>query len=240
MAKYVAINKASVQHVDFLVNGELVAPTSATLTITNNTGAIIGSWDEAPLTLPADATGVNIAISASDNQVTLANEVRYLDVEFVYEGITYSTQDFYILRTNIKFPLSSSDILTVLGMSDGDIPSDQIDILSAFMEVQADVGQEVDLSAILASGSALLPALINAVKYKAASYISIGAQNSLMQMEQADNTLYRRFEKIEWGTIDDKISKLYAAALFLLMGSTESEGYALSGIYTGVDPVTGE
>lgn len=239
MAKYVAINTAYTYHVDFMVDGELVAPTSATIKITNNAGSVVGSFNNANITLSEGDVGANILIPQTDNQVTLPNEIRYIEVKFVFDGVTYTINDFYFLKEDVRFPLSPTDVLFVLGMTGADVDASMIDILSAYNSVKSDVGDLANLDAILEGGTSLLPTLIDAVKYKAAMQVSVGAQNSLMQMEQADNTLYRRFMEIDFAAIDAKVAGLYSDALYLLQGSPISSAPVISLMVVGTDPVTG-
>lgn len=240
MAKYVPIGSDYTHHVDFIVNGELVVPTTANVTVTNNAGSVVGSMNEQTITLQQGQTGADILIAAADNAVTLENELRYIIVTFTLGSSVYIIRDFYFLKENTQFPLDPADVLSVLGMTTGDIAADQVDILSAYQMVKDDAGEDVDTDAILATGSALMPYLILAVKYKAASFLSVGSQNSIMQMEQADNTLYKRFMEIDWDRIDRDISGLYANALWKLQGSpvTGSQTYSL--MIAGTDAVTGE
>lgn len=239
MTKYVAIGYPTTVILDFKVNGELVVPSSANATITNNAGTVLDNWDNETIELVPNATSCALQILAEDNEASLAYEVRYIDVSFLYDGVEYTVNDFYTLRESLHFPLKEEDVLAVIGMAPGEVPEGYVDIFNAFGLVQDDL-PNVNLNAILTGGSALLPALINAVKYKAASLLLIGGQNSLMQMEQSDNTLYRRFMEIDFGAIGDQIMTQYRIALNKLQGSQTAIDPVLSQFITGTDAVTGE
>lgn len=239
MAKYVGSGTAYTYHVDFIVDGELVVPSSATIKITNNAGSVVGSYNNSALTLASGATGANVNISNVDNTPTLDNEIRYIEVKFTVNSIVYTHKDFYLLKDNVQFPLDPLDVLSVLGMTSGDVNPNTVDILSAYVSVKEDAGGLADVDIILQTGSSLLPTLIDTVKYKAAMMISIGAQNSLMQMEQSDNTLYRRFMEIDFKSMDKKISDLYQSSLYKLQGSPVAESPVISLVVFGTDPVTG-
>lgn len=237
MPKYVTAGSASLHHVDFMVGGELAVPASATYTLTKNDGTAIQT--NAPITLPADATGVDISISGANNTPTLPNEVRYLTVKFVVNGITHTTEQYYLLRTNTKFPLSFDDVRAVIGLQASELDDSQIDIMRAYDLVQEDA-EGVDLSAILSGGTALLPTLIEAVKLKAAMVSTTGIEASMFQMEQADNTLYKRFASIDFGSIRGDLSGRYAQLLAYLLGEdTATLAVSISQLAVGTDPVTG-
>lgn len=239
-SKYVKIGSDYTHQVQFLVGGEFVIPDQnlATVTITNNAGTVVGDFNAKEFSIPEGTSGLSIPITSLDNQNTLQNEVRYVDVDFVYNGAKQTISDFYLLRDIVKFPLSPIDVLNVLGLGN-DLSSDQVDILAAYDSVKVDA-DPTNLDNILTGGGPILPYLINAVKYKAAMSLSVGAQNSIMQMEQSDNTLYRRFMEIDFDTIDAKIASLYQEALYKLLGSQAREAVAISQMFQGVDPVTGE
>ena len=240
MPKYVAANSPYVHHIDFMAGGELVAPSSATVTIKDNTGAIVGDFDAKTITLAEGQTSANILIPALDNVASLEYEVRYIQVVYTVNDLIYTSTKFYVLRDNVFFPLTADEVLASIGMMSGEFPEDQIDILSAYYSVQVDVGTEIDLNDILTGGTELLPILIEAVKLKAASLILVGAQNSMMQMEQADNTLYRRFMEVDFDGMGGKLSGRYGVLLSMLLGTTLGTGITFSATFQGADAVTGE
>lgn len=237
MARYVGSGQGCVLHFDFIVDGELVTPTSASYTLTKNDGTVIGSSNTA-ITIPENSSSVNISVSGANNTKTLDNEIRYMDVSFVYKTQTFTLHDFYFLADSVKFPLSPADVRAVLGVTEEEAPDYSIDILGAYASVTEDVGN--DLSGILTGGTSLLPALIEAVKYKTAGGMVSGIQSSMMQSEQADNTLYKRFTSIDFAAIAADIAGRYSAALRKLNGVSTPASPILS-ILSGnaTDYVTG-
>lgn len=237
MSKYVTAGSASVHHVDFLVGGELVVPTSASYTLTKNDGTALQT--NSPLTVTSTTTGVDITISSGNNTVSLPNEVRYLSVKFVYGGTTYTIDQYYLLRSNTRFPLSPDDVRAVLGLQSSELDDSNIDILRAYDLVQSDV-EDVDLAAVLSGGTALLPTLIEAVKIKAAMVSTVGIEASMFQMEQADNTLYKRFASVDFNAIRGDLSGRYSQLLALLADEDTTAGaVTISQLAFGTDPVTG-
>lgn len=238
MAKYVESTKGSSHRIDFIVDGEFVVPSAATYTLRKNDGTVVGGLEDETITLTSTSTSTVISVSGANNTATLPYELRYLEVAFTYGGAVYRSDIVYNLRTSIRFPLSVTDVEAVLGTS---VPDGYIDILSAYDLVQLDA-PEVNLGNILSGGTVLLPSLIEAVKYKAALDVAISIQNSMMQMEQADNTLYRRFEEIDFEGLRKQLSMRYSAALDKLLGVTSSNLTTplYSTLAQGTDAVTGQ
>lgn len=237
MPKYVANGTKSTHRFTFLVDGEPVVPFSANYTLLDNAKNVVGGLDEEDILLNTYSTSYVINIDAEDNETALPNGVRYLNVKFMYDDIEYSLNQYYLLRDDVDFPLSPSEVAAVMGVT---VPDDYIDILHAYDLVQADVGSTVDLSLILQDGTELLPTLIDAVKYKAAILTSGGIENSMFQMEQSDNTLYKRFEKIDFMGLKNNLVALYNQALNLLLGKTDGGSTpTYSIIAQGPDAITG-
>jgi len=238
MVKYVESTKASSHRINFIVDGEFVVPSVATYTLRKNDGTVVSSLEDVTITLTDASTSAVISVAGSANTATLPYELRYLEVSFTYEGAVYRSDLVYNLRTSIRFPVSHSDVEAVLGTS---VPEGYIDILSAYDLVQLDA-PEINLGNILSGGTVLLPSLIEAVKYKAALDVAVSIQNSMMQMEQADNTLYRRFEEIDFEGLRKQLSLRYSNALDKLLGVTSSNLTTplYSTLAQGTDALTGQ
>ena len=239
MTKYVATSSSYVHHVDFVVDGELVVPTAASYTLTKNDESVVNSLEDVTITLDEVQTGVNINIAGGANAKTLSYEVRYIDVSFTYEGNVYTVSDFYVIRDSIKLPLSKSAVRAVLGVTEGDIPDENIDLFSAYQEVQDDAGTSVSLDNVLQSGSALLPYMLDSIKLKAAIRLAVSIENSMVQMEQADNSLYQRFQRIDFLALRSTLVGMYDQSLRKLLGGDDPTTPVLSLLAFDVDAVTG-
>lgn len=239
MTEYVQVSKAHAYKINFVVDGEPVTPSSAMFTLTRNDGTVMGGFDESALTIGADATSVIVSIPGSANAATLDSELRYCTTEFVYDGKTYILRDFYFLRSELNFPLSPNDVRAALGLSSSELPDASIDIIHSYDQVQLDL-PDVSLSNILETGSDLIPTLIDAVKYKAALEAATVIQSTMLQMEQADNTLYRRFAEVDFDGIMANLAKKYSLALLRLSGATDSTTATLVIVTADTDNITGQ
>jgi len=239
MAKYVASNTSYNVRVEFKVDGEYVEIASdATYTLRDNAGAVVDGLSEEPIVGSSGRMFTVISIPSSANVKSLANEVRYLEVQYSYEGSDYTYETYYFIRDSMRFPLSPNDVRIVLGAMSVD--DEYIDIFDAYRQVQDDA-PDVNLEAILTGGGVLFSVLLDAVKYKAALLAGIGVQASMFQMEQADNTMYKRFDNVDFAGQAASIADLYAIALRRLTGvNSATSTYPLSTIALGTDPVTGQ
>lgn len=240
MANYAASDKDYGYRIQFILDGQPVSPSEATYTVTDNAGAVVESLEDVAVLLPnLGDTYADIVIPAAANEKTLANEVRYVTVTFTHGGLTHTFTDFYFLRDGIRLPISPDDVRSLIGATSSEIADSQVDLFSAYAQVQTDA-PNVNLDAILTSGDARFPALLEAVKVKAAMNLSTTFETSIMQMEQADNTLYRRFEEIDFDSMRNTLAARYSAALRILTGDDSFGVAPLMGIFAvGTDPVTG-
>jgi len=240
MSKYVKDGSAYAYKVSFMVDGELVVPDvdSVYLTVTNNAGTIIDYYDELQLAVPALATSYVEEFSGADNTSTLTYEFRHLEFRFTYQDKTYFIRDSYILRESLNFPLNEQDVRDLLGVSSSEAPDNAIDIFRAYDGVKLDAGEAVNLDTIISGGSILIPSVIEAVKYKAALALMISIQTSMFQMEQADNTIYNRFQNIDFAGIIDQLTKKYSSLLNVVLEIDTPEAPLLSTLAVGTDPVT--
>lgn len=240
MSKYVTDGTASIYHVDFIVNGQLVVPTEASYQLCSNDGTTIGgSPTNRPITLPSLATGVDLEISESDNTATVENEIRYVDVSFTYNNIEYSVSDYYLIKDSIRLPISKQDVRSILGVTDVELTDPDIDLIEALYLAQQDI-PETDIEAIFTSGSALVPAAIIAVKTKAAILASVCIENYMLQSEQADTSVYKRFMEIDFEAMRKALQERYNAAINVVAGVTDPTVPLLSTMAVGVDNVTGQ
>lgn len=238
MSKYVVSGKAVSIRFDFLVEGQAVIPSSATYSVLKNDLTVVSGLNNQSLALAPDTNYVNVTVPDVANVSTLLNEVRYINVDFIYQGKTYNLSKHYFLVPAINFPLSAGEVRAVLGVSETEVPDEFIDILSAYEEIKTSVS--LNVSTILTTGSSLLPTLIKAVKYKAALNCSIAIETLVMQSEQADNTLYLRFQKIDFAAMRQEILARLNESTRKLDNILDGGTTQIYGIVAvGTDPVTG-
>lgn len=238
MPKYVQADKAYNYQVSFEVGGELVSPTSALITLQDNSGQIVEAIENDPIVVATDATSAVYTIPAEANAKTLTYDLRYVTISFQYNGATYTIRDFYAIQDNVLIPVTPDDVRNVVGMTSEELPDERIDIPQAMALVQADV--DVDLATQFNTGSVLVPYAQRAIALRAAMDSCMFIENMIYASEQADNTLYKRFET-DLDAIQQKLADAYAAAINALNGVDPLTAQAVTFFtaVTGTDPVTG-
>jgi hypothetical protein len=240
MTKVIEAGTDYTYKVDFIVDGELVSPSSAVISLTDNSGAIVGSVDETVLTINTGATSALFTILAANNALTLDYELRYVVVKFTYQSRDYYVRDYYNIRSNLRIPVSYDDVRNIAGLSSNILTDDQIDLFAAYSELQADV--DVTLDSVIASGSSVIPHIQTAVAAKAALNALNFVETMIFQSEQADNTLYKRFTGIDFNAVLGRLQALYNAAIGKINGDVVGSQTTVNifNVVTGTDPVTGE
>lgn len=235
--KYAKEGKDYIQHFDFEVNGELVVPLSASYSVRNNGGDIVGGLEDQTISLSDSQTSIDILIPSTVQTISQDYELRYVDLEFVYNGITYQFGDFYNVRESIYIPVKPQDVRQIFSASTSEIPDERIDIQKAYLDVQTDAGTSIE--AILTGGNSQLPSLIEAIKYRAAIDIAISIETAILQSEQSDNTIYSRFASIDYTQFRIDLQGRYATALRVIVGQDTPTTPSLFVTFTDTDAVTG-
>lgn len=237
--KYIQASAGLSYRIDFTVDNDLVVPDTDSVQFSWKDNAQTELWDNdtTPVVVPADRTGVTLEISGDYNTKTRDYEVRYATTSFTYGGVPYTLSDSFCIVDNVLFPLTTNDVRGVLGLTDSEVPDSQIDILAAYEQLKLEVGEAFDLQAILDAGTVKARHIVTAVKLKSAMALGALVQTSLFQMEQTDNTLYKRFAKIDFQTILGEISNQYASTVALITEEVTGE-VVLAIISAGTDPIT--
>lgn len=222
----------------FEVGGQLVTPDpgSVRVSLFDNSGTPVGDWDEKAVTVTAPASKVQLNFSGADNTTFLEVGIRTVRIDFYYSGGFYSDRIDYLLTDDAPLPVSDSEVVAVLGLLVSDVPPDMIDVAMAVDTLER--AYPIDVRAIVAAGTKLTLPLLRAVKLQAALTLSVTLENWVMQMEQADNALYRRFEEIDFSTMRESLKAELAALMQTVTGNAPAVP-VLGILTTETDVITG-
>ena len=234
--KYVQTNSDFPYRVNYMVNGEPVIPSSAKISVLDQSGGYPGNIVEA--TLDVTSTGTTYVILSSANQRNSDYDIRYIVVQFTYNSVVYTMQDMYALQDSMRLPVTPNDVRALLSMNSTELPDESIDLFSAYAQFQNDLGTDVNLTTLLNSGSALIPNIMRGIAAYAALNSTVAIELMLYQSEQADNTLYTRFAKLDFESILARLRGLIADALGEV-GATTITDITIFRVFTDTDPVTG-
>lgn len=235
MTRYGQTGSAFSYKTDFVVDGELVSPTSAKITVQKNDGSATSVTDVA-LSMQADDTSASYVIPASVNNTTLPQEIRYITVKFTYEGVEYVINDLYFLRSSLLIPTTKADVRALVAMSTTELPDENIDLFYAYSELDSDL--EGTLASLISAGSLLIPKIQKALTAKAAFNSCQMIEMMYFQSEQADNTTYKRFSKVDFEALLARLDGIYNDALVEVTG-TDTTIPSLFIVATGTDVITG-
>lgn len=239
MVNYVEAGVIYPYPIKFIVDGELVTPTSATITVKDNNETVVQSINDTALTIPHEATSMTYSIPANANAKTLDYEIRFVTVKFVYNSVTYKIEDYYVIEDSLKLPITKSEVRSLVAMSEAELPDSDIDLINAKNFVQALI--DPTISTLISSGSSKIPKLSRAIIIQAAMNAIETIELRVFQSEQADNTLYKRFASIDFAALIQSF-KLEFQKLILDIndaGTEEAVSVTLFIVQTGTDPVTG-
>lgn len=236
MPKYVKTGTAFTYKVNYMVDGEPVTPSSATITVQKNDGGATSVSDEA-LTIVSNTTYSVFEIPSTDNDAVLPQEIRFITVEFIYNGAIYTVSDLYLLTDSILIPVTFDDVRALLSMTSEELPDSNIDLMYAYNELDSDL--EGTLSSLISSGSTFLSKIQKAIAAKAAINSCQAIELMIYQSEQSDNTLYKRFSQIDFEALIARLSGIYNSAIESIT-ETDSIIPTVFIAITGTDALTGE
>lgn len=232
--KYASSGSINTVKVNFIVDEVDVTPTSATYSVYNNANAVVSGLSDQAITITGSSCVISVPALA--NTRTLPLELRRVEVKFVSSGVTYITNYSYFLRDNVFFPATPDEVRAILGVSTAELPDSYIDILSAYDEVTTE--STLDTASIITSGDSKITSLIQCVLYKAAMTTLSALRSSLFKMEQADNTLYERFDNFDYEGVGVELRQKYTLYL-LRLKNEQSSSLFYSSLGYGADPITG-
>lgn len=221
---------------DFVVDGELISPTSAKITVQKNGGEATSVTDVA-LTMGVDDTSASYNIASTVNNTTLPQEIRFITVKFTYEGAEYVINDIYFLRDSLLVPATKADVRALVSMSTTELPDDNIDLYYAYSQLDADL--DGTLGSLITNGSLLIPKIQKAITAKAAFNSCQMIEVMYFQSEQADNTTYKRFSKIDFEALLARLDGIYNDSL-IEVGGTDVTLPSLFIVAVGTDVITGQ
>lgn len=236
MTKYVQAGASYPYRVNYTVNGELVIPSAATITVQKQDGTYADGING--VTLSHTTTSTTYNISSAANVKTLPYELRYVLVKYTYAGIEYTQRDVYTLKDSILLPVTPEDVRIMVAMTSEELPDENIDLFLAYSEFSEAVGEAANIDTLLAGGSALTPTIMRGITAQAALNSCIMLEFMIYQSEQADNTIYNRFSKVDFEMMLARLRGIVADSIVGVNGATITD-VTIFTVFTGTDPVTG-
>lgn len=238
--RYVHAGEAIPYTIDFMVNGDYVVPDedSVSYTIRDASGAPIPGHSGVAVVTDGQSDSVTIEIPAEVNTKTKDREPRYVHVRYTVAGRAYTLTGSYVLIDFLNFVVEPSDVRNWLGVTPGELPDKDIDLVKAYYAVKNDSSfANVDLPSLLAEGDEVAFAVNEAIRMQAAMQVLPSLENRIAQMERADQMAFQR-GRLDIAGLRRRTASEYARLVQTVTGVTP-----LAPIFfttsLPVDPVTG-
>lgn len=203
----------------FIVDREYVTPDSGSVSYTlyDNAGAAISGQTNQAVSLTAGAQVANIQISSAYHTVASGKsfEQRTLRLKFLYGGKSYVFERSYFVTPLLNFRVTPEEVISELGLLEGEVLFDQVDLVGAYFEA-ADKVTSATLVSMLSSGTLSQLQANELIKCMAAIKLANAIQLRAFRKAGGDTLNYARFEKIDFtaiiGGLKSKINQLVQTA----------------------------
>lgn len=224
---------------DIMQDGDYVVPDegSVAYTLYDNTGAAVSG--QTAVAVDSDATTNRVTIDIASGYNTIGSgrtfEQRTVRLSYKYQQKSYMVEDWYYVTSALNFRVSPMEVISALGIREGEVLANEVDLVQAYFKVADSVGSGFDTA--LSSGTISQIKANEAIKITAA--LSLARVIELKAFRKFGNELsYARFDGLDFEAIRANLKDALSDALGSLDGVTASAG-SLFTVTTPVNPITG-
>lgn len=221
--------------IDFIVDGDYVIPTAASLSVRGNSGALITGLIN--IALPTSTNTTIYTVLATNNTIASpkTQENRFVEVTFTYAGKVFHQTISYSVIPFLPITATPSMARRELGLDRSELADTDVDIYQAYLLLLSDYST---LATILIAGDVTAEAANQAIAITAALQIVDSLPfRAFVTAKSEDSEIGRQ------STFDvEQIREALAGRLQMFMGLalgvaiTGSKSFSLS---TAVDVITG-
>lgn len=167
-----------------------------------------------------------------------------LTLEWEYTTATQAVDESitYTIHAPLGFPVSHEGVRMKLGVSDEELPDDDISLFEGYVSFKGLVGEDTDLSAFVTSGNLDSYKITKAIEALAALALIPSLQIRLPKKYDSGTSAYERWNTIDWEGLIAELNNLVAAGLDVVI--TDFDYYSDNPIFVlsdrGPDAITGE
>lgn len=225
------------RHLVQFLSGE---PTSdLTYTLYNQDGGVVVTNT---LTIPANSVSYVIEITGAQNTLTkpLIEKMR---LEWSYNTSTEAILDeiTYLIHLQIPFAVTQEGVREMLGVNSEELPDDEIDFLTAYVDFRQQVGDDTDLSSFENAGNIDSYRITKSIEAAAAMNVLSTLQIRLPRKYDSGTSSYERWNTIDWEGLAAKISDKFIDGILAV--DPDYEPFPIITIFglsdRGADPITG-
>lgn len=221
----------------FIKDGEYVVPDEGSVVyyLYGNDGTQLHT-----AAVPTDNTTdhIQIPIDASYNTITGGRtfEQRTVRVKYALNGNILFLEDWYYVTQPLNYRITWRDVVTTLGIKEGEILEQEVDLVQAFFKI-ADLVTPSVLAAALSSGTIKQINANEAIKITAA--LDLATVIELKAFSKFGNELsYTRFATIDFEMLRDNLEGKLTEAISIIT-DTVFTSYDLLLVTSPKNPMTG-
>lgn len=224
--------------ISFLVDGEFVAPTVATLTVRDGAGVPIPALTS--VALPTGLTTVSHSILGSYNSITNGGEFedRWVEVKFTADGVNRSQFERYRIAPFLPTTVTAQTVREVLGLSGQELPDDAVDIFGAYLALKQDYSAIFPTA--LTAGDHTTDAANRAIALKAALDLTSSLVFRVAIKIKAEDTSVDRMSEFDVDQIARNLEHELTRVLNVASGVTSNTTKTILSLATPTDVITGE
>jgi hypothetical protein len=219
--------------------GNLVVPDtgSVTYTLYGSAGTALAS----NVAVTAPLTQVSITILAALNAKTALYEQRTLVVTYKLSGATYTRTFMYRLVDFVPMSVTVDRVRAFIGVGRNELPDSDIDLYETYIQVVADIGQDLVTAALVGVGKVNLSVNL-AITCQAVLQIMPGIRTRFLQSSKSNTASASRFASMDLEAVMADVQSMYEGACAGVTNTDLSQANA--GVYLAVssppvDYVTG-
>lgn len=222
----------------FKNGGETFIPdaNSVYYTVRDNDGQTVVGHTNVAVSTGATTAAVTITVPAIVNQITGKIEQRTVQVKATRGGIPWNTSVAYHLTEWLNFSVRPPQVRKYLGVNEGELPDEDIDLVRAYLQVELDIGEE-NFAEALSSGTMEAIRANDAIMYQAALQILPGFALRIAQQETNGTLGFQRYSKFDFDRLWAETAALYGDIVADL-SLTDRVTPTLVAFSTQIDPFT--
>lgn len=212
---------------------------TSSFTIYKNDGTVNSSYEDVVIDTLAGQNQIVLNIPSDVHTVASGKsfEKRHVVLTTKSQGKTHYLKQTYFVTTFLNYSCSPSDVLALIGVRDGEILLEDVDLISAYFKVVDAVGSTTATTA-LSSGDMKQVQINEAIKIQAALDLIRTIELKALKKVGDDSLSYTRFDGVDFNTIRTNLSNALQVAISTVQSSDITPN-TLFTISTPTDAITG-
>lgn len=210
---------------------------SVTYTIRDNAGSPIVGYVDLPVTTGPTTVSITVAVPGALNEITGKLERRTVTVKATKGGKYWSQTQGYFISQWLNTWVTPKDVRDYLGVNEDELPDDDLNLVTAYLAVEAELGSSILVTALASSTIDTVKAN-NAIMYRMAQDVLPGLAYRIAQTETNGTLAFTRLAKLDLDKLVAETAKRYGEIISELGGALTADRTWVM-FSTDPDPFTG-